>query len=66
LTLSVLADPALAAELDGLAREIAGEGVSPARQELASRIASAQIDLVRVRRARHQLISRALGDTDSG
>ena len=62
LTLSVLADPTRAAELGVLAQEIAGEGASPARQELASRIAAAQIDLVRVRRARHQLISRALGD----
>jgi hypothetical protein len=31
---------------------------------VASRIAEAQIDLVRVRGARHQLISRALGDPD--
>jgi hypothetical protein len=47
LTLSVLADPVRAAELDDIAREIAGEGANPELQELASRIAAAQIDLVR-------------------
>jgi hypothetical protein len=62
LSLSVLADPACAAELAVLAREIAGEGADPELQELASRIAAAQIDLVRVRRARHALLSRALCD----
>ena len=62
LTLSVLADPALAAEGEVLAREIAGEGASVERHELARRIAEVQIDLVRVRRARHQLLSRALSD----
>lgn len=64
LTLSVLADPVRAAELDDIAREIAGEGANPELQKLASRIAAAQIDLVRVRRARQTLLSRALGDAD--
>jgi hypothetical protein len=45
-----------------LAREIAGEGANGELQELASQIAAAQIDLVRVRRARQQLLSRALGE----
>ena len=62
LTLSVLADPAGSAEVEALAREIAGEGANLELQELACRIAAAQIDLVRVRRARYQLLSRALGD----
>jgi len=62
LNLSVLADPALAAEVKVLAREIAGEGANPELQELASRIAEAQTDLLRVRRARHALLSRALAD----
>jgi hypothetical protein len=66
LNLSVLADSALAVEVQSLARRIAGEGASPELQERASRIAEAQIDLVRVRGARHQLISRALGDPDYG
>ena len=64
LSLSVLADPTLAAEVKALAREIAGEGANPERQELASRIAAAQIDLKRVWRARYALLSDALGDPD--
>jgi hypothetical protein len=64
LTLPVLADPSLAVEVKFLARRIAGEGANHELQEYASRIAEAQIDLVRVRGARHQLISRALGDPD--
>jgi hypothetical protein len=64
LTLSVLADPALAGELEVLAREIAGEGANSELKEHASHIAEAQIDLVRVRRARHQLLSRARGNPD--
>ena len=62
LTLLVLADPARAAELETATREIAGEGAEAELQELASRIAAAQLDLVRVRRARHALFSRALCD----
>jgi hypothetical protein len=64
LNLPVLADPTLAAEVDVLAQEIAGEGANPELQEFASRIAEAQIDLVRVRRARHGLLLRALADPD--
>jgi hypothetical protein len=64
LTLSVLADPALAGKLEVLAREIAGEGANSELQEHALRIAEAQFDLVRVRRARHQLLSRVLGNSD--
>jgi hypothetical protein len=64
LSISVLADPVRAAELDDIAREIAGEGANPELQELAFRIAAAQIDLVRVRRARQALLSRALSNAD--
>jgi hypothetical protein len=55
-------DSALAAEVATLARQIAGEGASHEQQELAARVAEAQIDLLRVRRARHDLINRAHGD----
>jgi hypothetical protein len=64
LTLSVLADPALAGKLEVLPQEIAGEGANGQLQQLAARIAKAQIDLVRVQRARHELLSRALDDSD--
>lgn len=62
LTISVLADRGLTAEVAALAREIAGEGASPEVLATAAQIAEAQVDLVRVRRARYELLSRALGN----
>ena len=53
LNLPVLADAALAPELEDLARKIAGEGASPRLRELAERIAEAQVDVMRARRAKH-------------
>jgi hypothetical protein len=64
LSLSILTDPARSAEVENLAHEIAGEGASSEILELARRIAEAQIDLVRVRQARHDLIDRDLKDPD--
>jgi hypothetical protein len=55
----VSADPVLSAEVETLAREIAGEGASREQKELAVRVAEAQIDLTRIRRARHDLLARA-------
>jgi hypothetical protein len=52
-----LRDPALAEEITALAREIAGPNAPARRFELACRIATAQIDVIRVRRARHELFS---------
>jgi len=57
LNLPALRDPALAEEIATLAREIAGPDAGARRFELACHIAAAQIDLVRVRRARHELFS---------
>lgn len=62
LTLSVLADPTREAELEILAQQIVGAGAPSDLQELAHRIAIAQLDLLRVRQARHQLLSHALND----
>jgi hypothetical protein len=45
-------DPSWSAELDALARAIAGDGADAQRLELAARIAAAQLDLVQARRAR--------------
>jgi hypothetical protein len=53
LSLPVLADRALSEEVEALAREIAGAGATPEIHEFARRIAEAQIDLRRVRLARH-------------
>jgi hypothetical protein len=56
LSLPVLADPATAAEVDALARQM-----SPATDaeigEHAFAVAHAQVDLTRIRRARHDLIA---------
>jgi hypothetical protein len=58
LSLPVLADPATAAQVDALARQL-----SPATEaaigELAWAVAHAQVDLIRIRRARHDLLAAA-------
>jgi hypothetical protein len=64
LSLSIYADPALSEEAQALAREIVGTDVDAERRELARRIAEAQIDLRRVRHARHRLSSETLSDPD--
>ena len=62
LSASVLADPSTAEDVVALAQEIAGENATPELRALALRIAEGQIGLVRVRRARHNLLNQYLGD----
>ena len=62
LNLPVWADRRLLAEAEKLARDIAGEDHH--LLILARPIAEAQIDLLRVRSARHGLISRCWSDTE--
>jgi hypothetical protein len=50
----------LSEQIDELAREIAGAETNPEILDLAQRIAEAQIDVRRVRQARHQLLTDAL------
>jgi len=65
LSLSISLQPALSAEAENLAREIAGERVTiPPILECARRIAVAQIDLQRVRAARLDLFKRDLSNLD--
>jgi hypothetical protein len=64
LSLPVYSDPVWSKEAEALAREIIGADTNPEIQELARRIAEAQIDLRRVRHARHQILSQALSDPD--
>ena len=52
------------AEVRNRAREIAGEGASHEILKLANRIAEAQIDIVRIRQARHDLLSQYLNDPE--
>jgi hypothetical protein len=62
LSLSVYSDAALSEEVKALAREIVGIDANAEMQELARRVAEAQIDLRRVRVARHQLLSQAVSN----
>jgi hypothetical protein len=48
--------------VEALARDIAGTDANAEILELARRVAEAQIDLRRVRYARHKLLTDALGD----
>lgn len=57
LRIPVLSNPTLFAEVEMMAQRIAGDA-SPELVELARRIAEAEIDVIRVRRARHDLVSR--------
>jgi len=65
LNLSVLADPATAAEVEALTRQITQ---SPDAEigELARAVAQAQIDLIRIRRARNDLLAAALSNLAGG
>jgi hypothetical protein len=68
LSVPIMADPSLAAEVKILAQQIAGEGASDELQQLGASIAEAQADLVRIRCARRELLSRgqpALADSVS-
>ena len=62
LTVPIEFDRALAANAEALAREIASVGASPRLLELARPIAEAQIDIVRVRQVRHDLLAGALSN----
>jgi hypothetical protein len=58
LSLSVYSDPLVSEEVETLAREIAGPDANAEIQDLARQIAEAQIDLRRVRYARHQFLTQ--------
>jgi hypothetical protein len=63
LSLPVCSDPILSDEVDALAREIAGTNANPEIQDLAHRVAEAQIDVRRVRCARHRFLSSKLSES---
>src|SRR5262245_52654755 len=64
LSLPVLADATLAAEAAALAERIAGPGANGAAQAAALRIAEAQVDVLRVRRVRLQIMAEGFGEDD--
>ena len=63
LSLPILSYPIFSEGVEILAREIAGADASLEIHELARRIAEVQIDLRRIRSARHDLLSSALADS---
>jgi hypothetical protein len=65
LSLSARDDPAGSGEVDALARVIAGGAADAKSCQLAYRIAAAQIDLVRARRARREIFQASLSEPDA-
>jgi hypothetical protein len=65
LNLPARYDPSRSGEIDALARVIAGADAGAERLELASRIAAAQIDVERARRARLDIYPQALRERDA-
>jgi hypothetical protein len=62
LSLPIHSEPALSDEVEALTREIAGPGAKAEVQQLARRVAEAQLDLCRVRYTRHRWLTHALSD----
>jgi hypothetical protein len=56
LSLSVLTDPLLSEDAENLAQTLAGEGASAGVLDATRRVAEAQIDLIRIRRARFDIL----------
>jgi hypothetical protein len=65
LSVPVLADLVLAKEVVELAERVANGSTDPQIRELAVQVAAAQIDIQRVRHARHALIDACLMEPDS-
>jgi hypothetical protein len=61
----LLADSGLSKDVEDLARKIVGESPNPGQLEPARRFAEAQVDLARIRHARHELLSSGLDDHKS-
>jgi hypothetical protein len=62
LSIPVSSNPLLSEEVEALARAIAGLGANPEILGCARQVAAAQIDLRRVRHARHQLLVQAMAN----
>lgn len=64
LSVPAVLDPSLAKEIKELASKFVEPDASPHRHELALTIAAAQVDLLRVRQFRHQMLSLVLNDPE--
>jgi hypothetical protein len=62
LSIPIWRDRSLASEAEALAREIVGDDASPVTLRLARRVAEAQIDIIRVRKARQNSIELWISD----
>ncbi len=65
LTVPVSSDPVLAAEIEIMARSIAGDSAPPELLELTRRIAEGEIALMRVRQYRQTIISGLFWTSDN-
>jgi hypothetical protein len=63
LSIPISCDPRLAADVENAALEIAGVDATPLRRRRARPIAEAQIDLLRIRQARHSLMESVFDGT---
>jgi hypothetical protein len=61
LSLSVLSDSTLSTQVESIAQKIVG-GADSEVYEFACRVAEAQVDLIRIRQARHDLLARNISD----
>ena len=66
LSLSVSSDLALSDQAKTMVQKITGTSANDELYELACNVAEAQIDLIRIRQARQDLIARNVGDSDYG
>jgi len=64
LSLPIVSVPALSRQAEALAQQIADGSTDPTLVELARRVAEAQVDLLRIRRARDDLFAHNVGDLD--
>jgi hypothetical protein len=66
LSLSVFSDPVLSEQVRLLALEISGATADDETFELARRVADAQVDVMRIRQARRDLLDRKIKDPNYG
>jgi hypothetical protein len=64
LNVSIFADPVLSQQVEKVAAKVAGTTADGEIYELARRVAEAQIDLQRIRCARHQMLTDLLNDAN--
>ena len=64
LSLPIVSVPALSQQAEALAQQIANDSADSTLVELARRVAEAQVDLLRIRQARHDLFAHNRQDLE--